>query len=435
MGSLSPKQLYAIANSDQRVNIWEGSISSGKTFSSILRWLTFVAEAPENGELVMIGKNRDSIYRNVFAPIENEPALNFLADQVQYRSGAPHGTMLGRRVHVIGANDNRAENKIRGMTVAGAYCDELTVLPRDFFKQLDGRMRVRGAKLFATTNPDGPQHWLKTEFLDKMNRIGKDGKPELSNWRRFHFVMEDNPSLEQSYIDYQKATYTGLWYQRFILGEWVSADGAVYDMWNQDRHMVKFSALPEMQYHLGVGVDHGTTNPTSAILVGMGLDGVLYAIDEWRHESSNAEARWSNVQLSKGLRDWLITDHHPTQVGDRKLSLGHVIVDTSAADFRIQLKDDGLVNYPADKSDVSYGIRTIASLLATDRFKVSDRCWGLLKEIPAYSWSTKATEDGKDQVKKDNDHSLDALRYAIVTTEKRWRKHLTMTVPDTDAAA
>jgi PBSX family phage terminase large subunit len=429
--TLSPKQIRAIARATARVNIYEGAIRSGKTFSSILAWLAFIAQAPDNGELVMVGKNKDSIYRNVFAPIENEPALAMVADHVHYRQGSNVARILGRKVHIIGANDGRAESRIRGMTVAGAYIDELTVLPADFFKQMLGRMSVTGARLFATTNPDSPSHWLKKDYLDKLERFNEDGTALLPGWRRFHFVIDDNPHLDAEYKDQIKREYTGLWYRRFIEGLWVSAEGAIYDMWDETPfrpeapaaggHVIKWSKLPKMQELICVGLDYGTTNPTSAILLGLGIDGRLYAIDEYRHEKKEGELSLSDAQLSGRLKDWLAENHLPY---GSSLRARFVIVDPAAASLKTQMRIDGISGIEDADNSVLYGIRTVSSLLAQKLLVTSDRCTGWISEAPGYSWDPKAQEQGEDRPLKVADHSADALRYAVTTTERLWRHRL-----------
>lgn len=434
---LSDRQITAIANAEGRVNIYEGAIRSGKTFGSILRWLAFVDEAPKNGQLVMIGKNKDSLFRNVFEPIENEPALAMIASQVRYRQGAATAMILGRRVHVIGANDTKAESKIRGMTVAGAYVDEVTVLPADFFKQLLGRMSVTGAKLFGTTNPDSPNHWLKTEYLDKIDH--PDPKVRLTNWRRFHFTIEDNPSLSEEYKDSLKREYTGLWYRRFILGLWVSAEGAIYDMWDaapfnretpvDGGHQVAWADLPEMADLLCIGMDYGTTNPTSAIILGLGKDGRLYAVDEFRHVSKDGELRLTDKQLSDRLRAWMDQPHLPESTPEKQRSDGFlkprfIIVDPSAASLQTQLLVDGVHNVENAENDVTYGIRKVASLLSQKMLLISSLCHGLIGEISGYSWDPDAQLKGMDKPLKVADHSCDAIRYAVATTEQLWVNRL-----------
>lgn len=401
---LSEKQLSSIREATGRVCIWEGAIRSGKTIGSLLRFLMFVATAPTTGELVIIGRTRDAVWRNVIAPLQSAELFGAASAHVVGNHGAPTVTILGRRCHVLGASDAKAEKVIRGMTVAGAYVDEVTTLPEEFFTQLLGRMSVPGAALFGTTNPDNPAHWLKKKFLDRLG--------QLPDWRRWHFTLDDNPALTQSYVASIKAEFTGLWYRRFILGEWVAAEGAIYSMWDQARHVIRQAELPPMARLCGVGVDYGTTNATAALLLGQDIEGRLFLVDEWRYDPALTRQRLTDSQLSAQMRDWL------------PAGVPYICVDPAAASYKIQLHTDGVRGVTDADNDVAYGIRTVASLLGDDLLKVSDSCTGWLSEVTGYSWDPKATEKGEDKPLKVADHSLDAGRYAVATTEALWRPHL-----------
>jgi PBSX family phage terminase large subunit len=429
---MSLKQRTSVRDANGRVNIFEGSIRAGKTFSWLLIMLHKVANAGPEGAIVIVGKNRDAIYRNVFEPIETIPALAVFASQVAYKQGAATAKIFGRTVHVVGANDGKSENKIRGMTIQLAFCDEVTVLDVSFFKQLLGRMSIEGAQLFGTTNPDSPTHWLKADYLDRIGVPDSQGVPQLMDWVRIHFTIDDNPSLTESYKRAIKGEYTGLWFRRFILGHWVAADGAIYDMWDPDVHIVEWDDLPAMSEIFGVGIDYGTTNATTALMLGLGVDGVLYLVDEWRYEASGVSSRWTDAQLAKGIRDWLAEPHLPAHHTLPEVQA--IVVDPAAASFRVQLLEDGLSTYPAT-NDVLYGIRLFASLLAAGKLKVSSRCTGLIKEVTGYSWDTKATTAGKDAPIKVADHSLDGARYIVCTTERRWRPNVQIEIPESAQAA
>lgn len=380
-------------------------IVTHNTFSSTLRWLIFLTNPPAGGQLAMIGRTRDSIARNVIDPLQDPEIYGpDIADQVQYTSGAPFATILGRRVYVLGASDSKAEKTIRGLTLAGAYVDEATVLHEDFFTQLTGRMSIPKAQLFATTNPDSPAHWLKKKYIDK---IGPDPeKGQLHNWKIWHFNIDDNPVLSESYKNSIKNEFSGLFYKRFILGQWVAAAGAVYDMWNPEIHTVTDQEMPPMQQYLSIGIDYGTTNPTAAILLGLGEDNVLYALDEYRYTPSDRTTRKTDAQLSTDINNWREA---------RRVTDIPVIVDPAAASFRVQMQSDGVLTHPAN-NDVLYGIRTITSLLATGKLKINTKCAGLLDEFPGYVWDTKATDEGKDEVVKKDDHCI--RKGTLVTTER-----------------
>lgn len=409
--ALSPVQKHALLNSTARVNIADGSIRSGKTIWQIVRWATFVATAPP-GELMIAGKTMHSVYRNVIAPIEYLPDLAWLRPHIKFRLGGGVGTMLGKRVHIIGANDEKAEGTIRGMTLAGAAIDEITMLPESFFKQTLGRMSVAGAQLFGTTNPDSENHWLNKKYL---KRIGT----ELEDWTRFKFRLDDNPSLPDAYKESIKREYTGLWYDRFILGKWVAAEGAIFSSFNRAQHVVDHYDLPDAKLALSIGIDYGTTNASSALALYLGTDDRLYLTDEWRIDQENRIAPLTDSELSASLRDWYRLPLHPTHSHNPT----QIYVDPSATSFRTQLNRDGIRNRPA-LNNVNDGIKLMASLLAADRLRISTRCTGLLEEITGYAWDTKAKDRGEDIPVKQDDHSVDAARYAIYSSQSWWRRHI-----------
>lgn len=408
---LSPRQIESIATADARVNLWHGAVRSGKTFASLLRWLAYVAEAPSGGDLVIVGRTRESITRNVLGPLADPGRFGELAAHVHHTPGAPTATVLGRRVHVIGAGDRKAEKVLRGLTCAGAYVDEVTVVSREFFAQLLGRMSVPGAKLFGTTNPDAPSHWLKTDYLDRLDR--------LPDWRAWRFRLDDNPALPDEIRAAYHREFTGLWRRRFVDGEWVAAEGAIFDMWDPDHHVVPWQELPPMRRVLALGIDHGTANPTAALLLGIGTDGRLYLVDEYRHDPRRAERRLTDGQLSERLRSWLADVRH---LPDRAEAHPEwTVIDPAAASFRLQLHRDGLPAAGAD-NDVKRGVSLVATLLAEGRLFVSDRCRGWIAEAPGYSWDDTARDrTGEERPIKVADHSLDAGRYAVATTEPVWR--------------
>lgn len=410
---LSRKQVDYVVNSTAFVNLSEGSIRSGKTVSSLLRWLIYVAGAPRGGELVVVGRTRDSLNRNVFGPLQDPSLFGALAHQVHYVNGASTATILGRTIHVLGASDAKAEKVLRGLTCAGAYVDELTVISEEFFQQLIGRCSVKGSQIFATTNPDSPAHWVKVKFLDRLAK--------LEDWRAWKFVLDDNPALSDEVKARYHRQYTGLWRRRFILGEWVAADGAIYDMWDPDLHVTPWTSLPPMHRLIGVGLDYGTTNPSAGLLLGQAAaDGRLYLVDEWRVDTRNDAARLTDGQLSASFRAWLDTAHLPDNSRPR---IEWIVADPAAASFRTQLAQDGIITAAAD-NDVARGIGLTATLLAEQQLVVSDRCRGFINEAPGYSWDPDATLKGEDKPIKVADHSLDGGRYILATTEDLWRPHL-----------
>lgn len=408
---MSRKQIRSIAESTTRISCWEGAIRSGKTIASLLKWLIFISEGPKSGELVIIGKTSQTIHRNLFLPMQDPAIFGPISQHIHYTAGAPTATILGRIVHVIGANDAKSEPKIRGMTLCGAYVDEVTLVPQIFFEQLLGRMSVKGAQLFCTTNPDNPAHWFMRDWLSQ------EGKKPI---RRFSFTIDDNPFLDEDYVRDIKAMHEGLFYRRFILGEWVAAEGAIYDAWDRERHIV--TDLPRDRIHrwISLGVDYGTKNPFHAILLGLGTDRKLYAAAEWRYDSRQNRKQLTDSEYSQRLRNWLAD-----VPGYGPIRPQFVTVDPSAASFVAQLKRDKLTPTLA-QNNVMDGIRTVSSLLAANKLIVHASCKDLIGEIGGYSWDDKAALRGEERPIKVADHGVDALRYGIFTTRSLWQRHIAL---------
>ncbi|URM87270.1 terminase large subunit [Microbacterium phage Antuna] len=416
---LSRKQRRFIAKSTARVNLMEGSIRSSKTYAQFVRWGTFIAnDVPNKGALVIVGKTMQSIYRNLFEPLDNDPGLGSFRPMIQYRQGAPTAMMFGRTCHVIGAADAKAESKIRGFTVAGALVDEVTTIPEDAFKQLLGRMSPAGARLFGTTNPDAPMHWLRRDYL---LRLG-----ELRDWYVEHFTMDDNPSLTDEYRSFIEQQYRGVFYDRFIRGMWVAAEGAIYDMFDPTvggQHVIHPSEVGEIERVLCVGVDYGTTHATRGYMIGLGRDPLtheytLYVLAEF------APGKATVGQHAAMFREWLAMQRD----GARYPTPDWIAVDPAAAVFRQQLFDDGVpdgTGLMRAHNSVLPGIQTVQGLFAVGRLKiVGATCPHLVEMLPGYRWDSAAAKRGDTKPIKENDDEADALRYAVYSVRRFWREFI-----------
>lgn len=386
---LSLKQLTSIRDSRlARISVWDGAVRSGKTIASLLALLLAIAAAPDHGPIVLCGKTLQTIERNVLTPLQDRLLFGPAAATVKHTTGSGTAVILGRTVHLVGANDARAEEKIRGMTAYLAYVDEATLVPEAFWRQLLARLSVPGARLLATTNPDGPRHWLKTGFLDRA--------AELS-LARFRSRLTDNPGLDAAYVRSLKAEYTGLWFQRFIEGRWVMADG-----------------VPDILEWIAVGVDYGTVNDFVALAIGLDADRRLHVASEWRWASREQHRQLTDAQYAERVRTWM------TGLGMRD---PYLVVDPSAASFIEQAHRDGLSPVRADNS-VHDGIRTVSGFMAADRLRIHASCEGLIDEIASYAWVPKQAKLGIDAPVKIDDHGTDALRYGTHTTRGMWNGRL-----------
>jgi len=425
LGEQQELSLIEALDGDQFINLWEGAVRSGKTMSSILAWCEYVRCMAPPGPLVMIGKTKDTLGRNVLDEIDNYFGD---ASPLVHTRGANEGTLFGRKVHMVGANDAKAEAKIRGLTLAGAYVDEKTLLPGfGYWSMLVTRHATTmplGAKIFATTNPDSPAHWVKREIIDKADQV------KAKVW---HFGIDDNPILTTEAKELLKASLSGLFYKRFIDGLWVAAEGAIYDMLDLDgRHRTTWEQLPILTDARWLGIDYGTANPFHAVLLGTGIDRRLYVIGEWRYDGRKQQRAYDDGQYERELRAWLDSGAGvkiPTADGQLLDAIGmwphRVAIDPSAASFRALLRNrqwGGLVS--ADNS-VLDGIRNVASLLAADRLKfVKGAAPELEREMLGYVWDPKQQALGIDAPFKVDDHGPDALRYDVQAARSEWRPWL-----------
>lgn len=413
--TLSPKQARSIVESrNAQINIWEGAVRSGKTMSSIVAFLdrvrTHCLTAPAEQRVVIIGRTMDTIYRNVISGIIE--LLGTDERDFKYTRGANVCWIFGREVDVIGANNVSAESRIRGMTIIVFYVDEGSLLPDlAYWEQLLNRqMTVIDPRGYVTTNPDNPTHWLKVDVIDRAVELG------FNTW---HFVMDDNPVLTAEAKAAATLRNRGLYYQRNILGLWVLAEGTIWDMWAEDRHVV--TTLPELT-HLTLVIDYGTAGVFAAGLLGVTASKQLRVAAEYRWDAKAEERQLTDAEYSKALWHWLDSLDVPGLTGIDDLD--RVVVDPSATSFILQLHTDGWPRVRAANNAVADGIRSVASLLGADLLKAHESCSGLRKEVPGYVWDPKAALLGEDKPVKANDHSCDYLRYGVMALRRYWRPWL-----------
>lgn len=409
-----------------RINVFEGSVRSGKTFVSLLAWLLFVRFGPA-GNLLMVGKTERTLKRNII-----DPLIDWLGPKrCRYVQGSGELWLLGRRIYIAGANDERAQDRIRGLTLVGVYVDELTIIPQSFWRMVLTRLSVEGARAFATTNPDSPEHWSMVEYLARATLwVNHDGDvvhgegDNLLDLHRFSFNLRDNPSLSPAFIEALGREFTGLWRLRFVEGLWVVAEGLIWDTWPEVR-IVDDLDLPDMTAHL-VGIDYGTHGTHAAVLLGVGTDDRLYVLSEWRWEYAAKHRALTDPEMSTALREWL-DECAKTYPGCNEPV--RIVVDPSASSLTEQLHRDRWSRVRNANNEVLDGLRSVASLFAADLLRVHESASGLRKEIPNYVWD----EDSEvDKPVKKNDHSCDALRYGVMASRRYWRHWLAADRPSED---
>lgn len=345
---------------------------------------------------MMAGKTERTLQRNILDPIQDMIG----SSRFHINKGSGEVDFYGRKIYLVGANDERAQEKIRGVTLAGAYGDEITLWPESFFKMLLSRLRIKGARLYGTTNPDGPYHWLKVDFLDREGEL---------NLKRFIFRLRDNITLDPEYVRSLEAEYTGLWYRRFIDGEWCQAEGAIYDMFDEKVHVVATSEIENsgrLFRRQCVAVDYGTSNPTAALLVKEYSPLHFHVAEEYYYDGRS-------TQRQKTDREYI--DDFEAFYARNGIYKGEIalIIDPSAASLKTEARQRGFYVQDADNS-VLDGIRTVAAKLSSKELTINNTCQNLSREMLSYVWDDSSQKRGEDIPKKVNDHGCDALRYAIM---------------------
>ena len=387
----TPKQLELMLkwkhNELKRINLLEGSVSSGKTWISLVLWAFTVKTSPIDKQYLMCAKSLTTLKRNCLLLLQEligEKNFTFSISRKE-------GRLFGRKVFLEGANDIRSESKIRGMTLQAAYCDELTQFPEDFFAMLLSRLRLPKAQLIATTNPDAPGHWLKANYIDRQSEL------DLLDIK---FLLDDNPTLPTEYVENLKKEYVGVFYERFILGNWVLAEGLIYPMYREA--IAEPPAQRAEQYVLSV--DYGTLNAFAAILWGKYGD-VWYAVDGYYYSGRETGSLLTDEEYGQAI------DEHFGQYTSDYARLA-VIIDPSAASFITLLKRK--LKYKVMQADnaVLDGIRETATAMKTGKIKISPNLKEWKTEVEGYVWDDSCVEDRPIKV---NDHYLDATRYFVKT--------------------
>jgi PBSX family phage terminase large subunit len=389
---------------DYDMIIADGSIRSGKTVAMIIGFITWSSSTFNHENFIIAGKSMGALKRNVLDPLFK--ILNALGIEYGYvRSENQHITIGTNYYYLFGANNESSQDYLQGLTAAGAYADEAALLPQSFINQMVGRCSVQGSKVWLNCNPAGVFHFLKTDYIDRAyeKRI-----------LRLHFTLDDNLTLPDNIKERYRRMFTGVFYKRYILGQWVAAEGVIYDSFDTETMVV--TEIPDIRKYY-VGVDYGTSNATTFILCGLGIDDRLYIIDEYYHSGAETGRQKSPAEYSRDFIAWL------SDKGGR-VRPEYIFVDPSAEGFIITLWNDGVRGVVQADNEVKLGIELLSSIIADDRFRVHRRCSHVLKEITSYVWDTKAQARGEDRPLKTNDHTLDPIRYVANGTRIVWDRIL-----------
>ncbi len=399
---LSPKQLKSMLwwawedTKNYDAIVCDGSVRSGKTMSMTVGFVLWSMKNFNGENFAFCGKTIDSLKRNVITPMQK-----WLEGVVKIKVNLSRNfldiTMCGHknRYYFFGGKDESSYQLIQGITLAGILLDEVALMPKSFVEQALARCSVTGSKLWFNCNPDSSEHWFFKEWVDENSE-----KTKQKNRLHLHFTMDDNLSLSDEVKNRYERTYTGVFYDRYIRGLWVLAEGLVYGaVFDKSRHIIKSYAETTNIYYY-ISVDYGTLNPCSMGLWALENDKAV-RIKEYYYDGRRKSVQKTDEEYYAELE----------KLADG-FNIQHVIVDPSAASFITTIKKHGKFRVRKANNSVIDGIRNTMTLLKNDRIFICDCCEDIIREFALYRWDEKS---GKDAVIKENDHAMDDLRYFVNT--------------------
>lgn len=377
--------------------IADGAIRSGKTIAMSLSFVIWAMFSFSGQNFGMCGKTIGSFRRNVLFWLK----LMLKARGYKVEDHRVDNLVIVKKkkvenyFYIFGGKDERSQDLIQGITLAGCFFDEVALMPESFVNQATGRCSVDGSKYWFNCNPDGPYHWFKVNWIDKKKE---------KNLLYLHFTMNDNLSLSERIKERYRSMYSGVFYQRYILGLWCVAEGIIYDMFDAAKNC--FDTVKDLindEDSRYVSCDYGTQNAMVFLLWEKSYRGKWYCTKEYYYSGRDKEKQKTDCEYADDLERFL----------DGK-KVRQIIVDPSAASFITELRKRGF-NVRKAKNDVEDGIRVVGSALNLELIYFQNSCKETLKEFASYTWDAKAGERGVDKPVKVHDHCMDAVRYFVYT--------------------
>ena len=381
-------------NKLHRLNLLEGSVRSGKTWISLLLWAVWISTRPVDYAYLMCAKTLQTLKRNCLMLLQELVG----EDNFKFSISTKEGRLFGRKILFEGANDAKSENKIRGLTLGGAYCDELTLFPKDFFTMLLSRLSVTGAKLIATTNPDVPTHWLKKDYIDNK-------KVDMLVLR---FLIDDNTTLPADYIRDIKKEYTGVYYERFILGNWVAAEGVIYPQFADNPARYIINTPPDDLIFVSIGGDfggNGSAHTLNATGFTVGFKNIVTLDEYYRKETI------SPYQLEDDFCNFIegvCSRYKCTEVyldSAEQILIKGVKLAAQRRGLRVNIHN-------ARKGDINKRIIFYNRLIAAGRYKIMENCKHTIEAFQTAIWKPNTTEEKRLDDGSINIDSLDAQEYS-----------------------
>ena len=379
-------------NKLHRLNLLEGSVRSGKTWISLILWAFWIANRPKSHLYLMTGKTLQTLKRNCLLPLQEMVGEN----NFTFSINAKEGKLFGRKIMLEGANDAQSEHKIRGITLGGAYADELTLYPEDFFVMLLSRLSVSGAKFIGTTNPDRPNHWLKVNYMDKSD----------VDMLCIKFLIDDNTTLDKEYIESIKKEYQGVFYERFILGCWVSAEGCIYTAFANNKSSFIITEPPKDIMITTIGFDFGGNNSAHAGCctgITKGYNEVITLDEYYRKEIISPEV------LISDICDFIVQVQRKYRCYDAYFDNAETTL-IQGVKQAVQRRRIPINIRNAKKGAINERIRLYQMLQGTGRYKIMAHCKNTIEAFSTAVWNPKTDDERLDDGSINIDN-LDAQEY------------------------
>lgn len=382
--------------------IADGAVRSGKTLAMSLGFVIWAMSSFSDKSFAICGKTLGSVDRNILVLLRQIlPSRGFRIDELrsEHLLIVSKGKTLNR-FYCFGGKDEASQDLIQGMTLAGVLFDEVALMPESFVSQATARCSVSGSRWWFNCNPAGAYHWFKRNWIDKA---------EEKNLLHLHFTMDDNLSLDEQIKMRYKNMYTGVFYRRYILGEWCAAQGLVYPMFEAEKHVGVPQGTAVRSF---LSCDYGTHNPFALGLISVRIQNgtVSYCLEKEFYHDGRKNGQLTDSEYADELARFTddLCDVPPPS---------HIVIDPSASSFIAELRKRGFKVVKA-ANDVGEGIRCVADALREERLLIREGCEDTLREFSSYVWDESSAEKGLDKPLKQNDHAMDMLRYALYTDRR-----------------
>lgn len=386
------RKILEFGFTDSTYLICDGAVRSGKTVMMAAAFVIWAMENFSNCNFALCGKTIESAERNIVLPMLTDKVVPY---DIKKTKKSIIISMKSKRnfFYLFGGKDEKSYSLIQGVTLAGVFLDEVALMPRSFVEQAMARtITYKNRKIWFSCNPESFLHWFNQEWVIPTDEGRK-------NATHLHFTLSDNPIITNEMAEGLKDQYSGVFYRRYILGEWCMAEGIIYEMFDKNRHLKRAEDVEQGVCRYYLSIDYGTMNAFSCGLWAYDGD-TAYRLREYYYSGRTEKRQKTNAEYLEEIKN-LASD----------FKIESVVVDPSAASFIAELRNAGFI-VRKGKNNVVDGIRKVQNLLKSGKLLFSPECRSIISEFELYRWDTSSEED---KPVKDNDHAMDDMRYFVNT--------------------